>query len=140
MSLNVSDLMSTDPVTIGPEDNLARAWDLMDQHHIRHLPVAEDGELVGLVSKRDLLQRALGGDHDDELPLSHLRRMLHARAADEVMVRGVETADPNESLSDAAERMLEHKFGCLPVVAGSRIVGILTEADFVRHVARAQLV
>jgi CBS domain-containing protein len=54
---------------------------------------------------------------------------------EEVMVHEVETVEPTAPLSEAAALMLENKFGCLPVVEGDRLVGILTESDFVRHVA-----
>ncbi|MBQ01314.1 MAG: signal transduction protein, partial [Acidobacteria bacterium] len=64
-TLSVNDLMTHDPVAVQPGANLQTARDLMDQHGIRHLPVTdEDGVVVGLVSQRDLMQRALAPTDD----------------------------------------------------------------------------
>ena len=52
-----------------------------------------------------------------------------------IMTRSVETADPDTDVGTAAQIMFKHKYGCLPVVKDDRLVGILTEADFVRHLA-----
>jgi CBS domain-containing protein len=54
----------------------------------------------------------------------------------EVMTTQILTARPDESLASAARRMLEHKIGCLPVVEDGKLIGILTEADFVSAIAR----
>jgi CBS domain-containing membrane protein len=98
---------------------------------IRHLPVRdEDGTLAGIVSQRDLfhsgLLRALGyGAHARE-------RVLEGSLVKEAMKSEVVTTTPETSLEDAANLMLERKIGCLVVLTDGKIVGILTEADFVR--------
>jgi CBS domain-containing membrane protein len=127
----VADLMSTELVTARAGTDLAVAFELMDDARIRHLPVVnDDGELIGLVSHRDLATRALG--LVDELPQQEKRAVLAAQTVDTIMVRGPETCAPDDSLVEVAERLLENKFGCCPVVEGTRLVGIVTEADFVR--------
>src|SRR5262249_881696 len=102
----------------------------------RHLPVlGDDGqEVVGVVSQRDLfrgaLDRALGyGEH------AH-RKMLDTLVVKEVMSSEVVTITADTALADAARMMTERKIGCLPVVEGGRLVGILTEGDFVALHAR----
>jgi CBS domain-containing membrane protein len=98
---------------------------------IRHLPVLEeDGSLAGIVSQRDLfhsaLLRALGyGTHARD-------RALEDSLVKEAMKTEVVTTTPEIPLRDAASVMLERKIGCLVVLVERRIVGILTEADFVR--------
>jgi CBS domain-containing protein len=87
--------------------------------------------LVGLLTHTDLAMSALGSLSD--LPLSQERDLLQRRRVREVMVTELETAEPDTSLAEAASTLLENKIGCLPVVEGSRLVGILTESDFVRR-------
>jgi CBS domain-containing membrane protein len=93
--------------------------------------VVRDGDLVGLVTQRDLARSVLGAQ--DRLPLSTQQEILRRRSVREIMASEVETVDPDESLSAAAEMLLENKIGCLPVVEGTHLVGILTESDFVRR-------
>jgi CBS domain-containing protein len=117
--------------TLGPQDDLEELLELMDDHRIRHVPVVDrDGDLVGLVSQRDLARGALGPQ--DALPLSVQQELLRRRKVREIMSTEIETVDPDVALDAAAQMMLESKIGCLPVVEGEHLVGILTEADFVR--------
>jgi CBS domain-containing membrane protein len=127
----VRDLMIDRVFTLGPADDLESLYDLMDVHHIRHVPIVDrDGDLVGLVTQRDLARSALGAQ--DLLPLSVQQEILRRRKVREIMATEVETVEPDESLKAAAEMLLENKIGCLPVVEGEHLVGILTESDFVR--------
>lgn len=132
--LLVRDLMTAEPVTLGPDDDLLSLYDLMDSRHVRHVPVVdEDGELVGLVSHRDLLRSALGQEVD--LPVSLQRDMLRGIRIAEIMTEDIETIEEDRDIREAAQIMLENKYGCLPVVDDGRLVGILTESDFVRKLA-----
>jgi CBS domain-containing membrane protein len=133
----VRDLMTSEPAALGPHDDLAALYDLLDTRHVRHVPVVdEDGDLVGLVTHRDLLRCALGGESD--LPLSLQVEMLTQKTVGEIMTSDPETADPDTGIGAAAQIMLENKYGCLPIVEGSRLVGILTESDFVRYLAERE--
>jgi|SRR5450759_258174 CBS domain-containing membrane protein len=129
----VRDLMTEEVVTLSPGDNLAELVDRMADEHIRHMPIVDrEGDLVGLVTDRSLAQFALSGD-PGELPLSAQRDALRRRRIREIMSTEVDTVEPDQSLREAAELLLENKVGCLPVVEGNHVVGILTEADFVRR-------
>ena len=134
--LRVRDVMTPEVATLERNDRLTLADDLMRLGRIRHLPVlGDDGEeVVGIVSQRDLfrgaLARALGfGEYAQ-------RKTLDSLLVKEVMTDGVITTAPDVSLDAAARLMMERKIGCLPVVEGGRLVGILTEGDFVALVAR----
>jgi len=134
MPLLVKDLMTETVHSLGPDDDLATLKDLMDSRHVRHVPVVdEEGELVGLVSHRDLLRCAL--TDRAEVPFSLQRDFLRGIAVGEIMTTALETVEADDDLRDAAQIMLENKFSCLPVVEGPRLVGILTESDFVRYLA-----
>lgn len=127
----VSDVMSTEMVTLGRNDTLTIADDLMKQQRVRHLPVLdEDGDLCGIVTQRDLFRgavlRALGyGSRAEEM-------MLATLVVKEAMTENPISVAPSASLADAARLMLEHRVGSLPVLEDGRLVGILTEGDFVR--------
>ena len=130
----VGDVMSKVPRTLSRNDALSVADDLMKQVRIRHLPVLdEDGLLCGIVSQRDLfrgaLLRALGYGSRAE---GHL---LETMLVKDAMVENPLTTTPGTPLADAARLMAERKVGCLPVVDGEALVGILTEGDFVRLAA-----
>lgn len=134
-SLHVRDVMSAALMTLGRNDQLSLADDVMSAARIRHLPVLdEDGRLCGILSQRDMfrgaLAQALGyGTAAQQKVLTMLR-------VKEVMTTEVVTVPPDASLPEAAKTMLERKIGCLPVVEGDRLVGILTETDFVNLAAR----
>lgn len=126
--LTVRDLMAGTVLSLRPDDTVEAAWQLMVQRRLRHMVVVDaDGDLVGLVSRRDLLT----GDRGEgaALPAPAPVRV------EEVMTSEVETVEPAQSLAEAAQLMFENGFGCLPVVEGPHLVGLLTEADFVRWFA-----
>lgn len=131
--LLVQDLMTRGVKTLGPSGNLAEASDLMTQHRVRHVPIVDsDSQILGLVSQRDLLRGALGGG--TELPSSIQHAYLRSIGVTEVMIETVEIVTPDTPIREAARRMLDGKIGSQLVVEGDRLVGILTEHDFVRYV------
>ena len=123
--------MTRDVVTLDRNDKLLVADDLMRLGRIRHLPVVdEDGRLAGIVSQRDLfhsgLIKALGyGTHAQ-------RQALDMVVVKEAMRSEVVTTTPDTPLREAARLMLERKIGCLVVLDGAQLVGILSESDFVK--------
>jgi CBS domain-containing membrane protein len=137
--LFVADLM-TEKVVFGREnDSLESIYDAMMDNKIRHLPILNsEGEILGIISHRDLVGAALY--NESKLPISQVKEFLRNTRADEVMTRGVEVTEPMESLSEAGLKLLENQFGCLPVVEGLKLIGILTEADFVRYLCEQEKV
>lgn len=130
----VSELMTRDVITLEAQESLLLAQDIMELGRIRHLPVVDGRRLVGLVTHRDLLSASLSSLEacvaDDESRKAHI-------FVRDVMRRDVKTVAPDTSALEAAKIMLEHKYGCLPVVDPEhRLVGILSEADFLRLAAR----
>jgi CBS domain-containing protein len=136
--LKVRDVMTADPTTLKRNDKLTLADDIMRLGRVRHLPVVDDDgqTLAGIVTQRDLfrdaLAQALGyGKHAQ-------RKILDTLAVKDVMTTDVVTTGPETSLIEAARILTERKIGCLPVVENGRLVGILTEGDFVALVARKE--
>jgi len=136
--LLVQDWMTRNLVTLSPEASVAEALSLCRERRIRHIPILEEGQLVGIVSDRDLRDAspALG---DPE----RARALREIRVGD-VMTREVITADPQDSIENVAQEMYEHKIESLPVVAeapvadeGSAVaeeelLGIVTSSDVMR--------
>ena len=134
--LTVRDAMTAKVRTLRASDRAVDAYDLMDEHHVRNVPIVDDeNRLEGLVTQRDLLSHVLAAAQD--LPLSARRAVLESVRLESVMSSVPETVEPQDELREAGVLLLEHKFGCLPVVEGDRLAGILTEADFVRLVVDA---
>jgi CBS domain-containing protein len=133
--LRVRDIMSSEVTTLRQNDQLTIADDVMRLGRIRHLPVLsdDDEEIVGILSQRDLfrsaLARAIGYG---EVAQSRVMGILKVK---EVMTTDVATIGPDASLAEAADIMLRRKLGCLVVAAEDRLIGILTEGDFVKLVA-----
>jgi CBS domain-containing membrane protein len=137
-SATVADIMSRSPLTVEPADDVTTALDVMRTHKIRHVPVvADDGEVLGILSERDLLSSpVVAVAREDEDGFDETGEALRPVKVDEVYTRSPETIDEDAPLADAARVLLENKFGCLPVMRGSELVGILTESDFIKLVLR----
>ena len=128
--LLVRDSMTRELVTVGPETTAAEALALCRENRIRHLPVLEGGRLVGVISDRDL--RAAVPALGDPARAEALQRV---RVAGE-MTRDAVTARSEDPIEDAAMAMYERKIGCLPVVDGEDLVGIVTSSDVLRALVR----
>ena len=129
----VSDWMTRSPVSISPNASLVDAYDLMREREVRRLLVVEK-ELVGIVTLSDIL-RALPGllDEGDR----ETRLMKVTRKVRDVMTYDPVTVDPEDTVQEAAERMLEYEVSGLPVISGGRPVGIITEKDIFRLVVES---
>lgn len=129
----VADLMQTTVYSITPEISLADALDAMLEHEIRHLPVVDDeGLVLGVVSHRDVLAQGVREDRlDAEGDVVARLTTLRDIRVEEVM-SAPDTVTPETELGEAATQLLDGGYGCLPVVDNQRLVGMLTESDFVR--------
>ena len=129
----VRDVMKKKVVKISADDTLWIVKEIMDLASVRHIPVVDGGALVGVVSQRDLLRASLSnvmGISADEQKI-----FLEGVRISEVMSAPARTIGPGEAIQSAARAMAEHKIGCLPVVDGREIVGILTETDVLHYFA-----
>ena len=132
--LLVRDLMSHPAVTVGPTSPLRDVIERMEANHIRHVAVAESGRLLGLISHRDVLRSqegSLSGALSTEQ--SHMNRWIEARW---VMTKEVRTVYPDTPALEAALVLRSHGYGCVPVVEQGRLVGMLTDSDFVEYAIR----
>jgi CBS domain-containing protein len=105
---------------------LVEAYNLMFDNEIRRLPVVEGDELVGIVTLSDILQATPGRPDDADL---ETRLELSSHTVRDMMTYDPITIAPEETIQEAAERMLEYKVSGLPVLQNGRVVGIVTESD-----------
>ena len=131
--VKVKDLMTTKVSTLGRNDTLDLADNVMALERIRHLPVLDEQRVVGVVSQRDLFRSALA------VALGYGERaqatLLKTIRVKEVMSEPAITIAPEATIKEAARLMIERKIGCLPVIDGGRLVGIVTETDILGYVA-----
>jgi CBS domain-containing protein len=129
----VRDLMQEKIVTIGVSDRLSTVEDIMTLGGVRHMPVVQGGKLVGVVSERDLLRASLSNltrfDSDER------RAFLNAVEIARVMSAPPVVIDASALVEEAALVMAERRIGCLPVMEGPTLVGLLTETDLLRYFA-----
>jgi acetoin utilization protein AcuB len=131
--MRVADLMSRTPVTVAPSTPVLEARDLMSRHRIRHLLVVEGSRLVGIVTDRDI--RLNLPSPATSLSVWEITYLLARLTVGDVMSKALIVVEPERDARDAARIMLDHKIGALPVLSGERLVGIVTESDFLRAFA-----
>jgi CBS domain-containing protein len=133
--LRVADLMTRDVRTLGPNDKLVVADELMRLGRFRHAVVLDDGaRLAGVLSQRDIFFSALAWSLGQG-EAAH-RKALEAVRVKDVMHSDVVTVTPDTPVPEAARLLSEHQIGCLPVIEEDALVGILTEGDFLTLLAR----
>jgi acetoin utilization protein AcuB len=128
--MRVRALMTGATIAVPPDTPVLDARQLMAKERIRHLLVTDGGELVGIVTDRDI--RLNMPSPATSLSVWELNHLLTKLTVDEVMTRSVMTVGPDREASDAARLMLDHKIGALPVVDGGALIGIVTETDLLR--------
>ena len=116
--LTVGDVMTPQPLTIGREQKLITAHKMMAENGVRHLPVLEHGDLVGVLSQRDLyfVETIAGVDKWQD-------------RVDDAMTQDARTFAPTDPLETVARAMTKDKLGCAVVVERGRVIGIFTAMD-----------
>jgi acetoin utilization protein AcuB len=128
MTSTIARFMTPAPHTIGREQRLAAAHQIMRKHGIRHLPVLEGGKLVGILSQRDLYFIETLRDVEPELvPVS------------EAMSAEVYAIDPRSDVADVVREMIAHKYGAAVVVDQGQVVGVFTTVDALRALSELLL-
>ena len=129
--ITVKELMMDQLYTLKPTNTVHQARDLMLDKQVRHIPIVDnEGKFIGLVTKRDILAASISSlaeienterdELEDGIPIA------------KIMISDVVIAQEDANLLDAAQHLLDQKYGCLPIFRDDKLVGILTEADFVR--------
>ncbi|MFC1837054.1 CBS domain-containing protein [Thermodesulfobacteriota bacterium] len=129
--IKVKDIMTAEVFVLHATQTLELVRSLMRIKHVRHVPIVEpDNTFVGLMTHRDLLAQTishLAEVEDDEQ--EYLDRHIHIM---NIMKTDIVTVEPEMDVCEAITLLLNHKYGCLPVVSDTKLVGIVTEADFMK--------
>ena len=127
--LKVKDVMTTEVFVLNSSHTLELVRSLMRIKHVRHVPIVDpDNTFVGLITHRDLLAQTISHLADvDEDEQEYLDRHIHIV---NIMKTDILAVDPEMDVCSALTQLLENKYGCLPVVENGKLVGIVTEADF----------
>jgi CBS domain-containing protein len=128
--MKVREIMITEVVTLNVDEELSLVSDIMTLARIRHFPVVEDKQLVGIISQRDLFKASIASvtGHDYKEIRDHLKTVT----IKEAMVKDVITVEPDTEIHKAGKIMIEKKIGCLPVVLDGDLVGMVTETDMLK--------
>ena len=128
--ISIDEIMTTELRTLSPADSVYDARLLMKEHGIRHVPVVDkNSKLVGVITLSDVLAASESSliDKNDTARIEIERDHL----VSEAMTASVETIDENDNIRVAALHLLDTKHGCLPVTRDGKLVGIITDSDFV---------
>ncbi len=129
----VRDWMTASPITAGPDMTLEAAYALLEKHAIRHLPVVEEGKVLGIVSKDDIRRAQL--EAAAEYASSEIQALAaHLKTVEEIPLGPPIVIRPEQELWQAAKLLLNHRLTALPVVSDGRLVGIITASDVFRMV------
>ena len=126
----VSSIMTTDLITVSPNDAISKVEFIFNNHKIHHIPVVTGAKLVGLVSKSDFLlfQHSDSDDHDQQ---KNEAIRMERHLVEEIMVTGIAKLEPTEKISVALAIFKENIFHSIPIVDQGRLVGIVTTYDII---------
>ncbi len=127
--LRVRDYMSSTVSTLSPDDRLLDADLLVRRAAVRHMPVVQDGQLVGLLTERDIRRYAPSILHSTQ---DEYNDIFEQTKVEKVMTRQVKTISPDAPLAEAASMLYQERLGCMPVVENGALVGIITRTDILR--------
>lgn len=127
--VTVDEIMTTNVVTLQMDDSILKGMALMAEKNIRHIPIVDKNHhLVGVVSHRDLLRADISCLEQTE---SVARSSVENSPIETIMTKNVRTASAKDNLRSVGLALQKGKFGCIPIVEGGLLVGIVTDTDFV---------
>ena len=128
--MQVREMMSTAIEVVDRNDHLQTVEERMAAKQLRHLPVLEQGEIVGMVTQRDLFKAAMSSamGYGEKAQRAYLQSVR----VKEIMVYPVVTVAPDISVAAAADMIINKGIGCLPVIEGTKLVGMVTKTDLLR--------
>ena len=127
----VRKIMMGSPVTLTPDDTLDLANNVISLGRIRHIPVVENGKLVGLLSERDLIGAA--ANRIFGLNQKSKSALLKTESVKSIMKKRLVTVTPDTPIKDAARLMADKKIGCVPVISEGALVGLVTTTNVLRY-------
>jgi acetoin utilization protein AcuB len=133
--MRIEEFMTRKVITVSPETKLVDAQSIMEEKHIRRLPVVDDGKLVGIITRSDLTESM--ACRANPLGAHELQYVLSSILVKDVMKKDPVTVTPDTKFEEALQIGQEKKIGSFPVVKNGELVGITTESDIVRFLINA---
>ena len=137
----IKEIMSKAPTVIEANRSVGAVLSLLREHGISHLPVLEEGKIVGLISLHDIIEqifyprkkRTVGDIKGENIPILNV-------PAKGIMTKPVITVQPNITLRDAEKKMHDQNISCLPIVESNKLVGIVTKLDFLEPISQLEAI
>ena len=131
----ISTIMSSDVITLKPSASIAEAADISEKYKVHHIPIAMDGELVGIVSMTDYLFFRRGFlDNRDDKKIEDIR--MNNYEVSHIMTKGVATMESTDKINVALEIFKENILHAIPIVDNNLLVGIVTTHDIIANLAK----
>lgn len=127
----ISKIMTTDVVTLNVIDTLETAEKLFKKHKIRHIPIVQNKEIIGMLSYTDLLRISFADISDDENNVDTF--VYDMFSIKQVMAKNLFLVPPYTTVKEVAELLREKEFHALPVVEDNELVGIVTTTDLINY-------
>ena len=135
----VKTLMTTNLITVAPEDKLTVVKEIFEKNKIHHIPVVHGKDMVGLISKTDFVYFMRGFNRSEEDKFVNEAR-LRAYKAEDIMTKGLAKLNPNARINVALEIFMENRFHAVPVVEDNgELVGIVTTFDIIKALAAEEI-
>ena len=135
IELPVSNIMTTNLITLDVEDGLDKAEHLFKKYKIRHIPVIENNKIIGMISMNDLLRISFadGAYREEENISSSIYDMFTLR---QLMIGNLETVSPDATIKEVAELLVKREFHSLPVVENGKLEGMVTTTDLIKYLLK----
>lgn len=127
----ISKIMTTDVVTLNIIDTLETAKELFSKHNIRHIPIVQNKEVLGILSYSDMLRISYAEVSDDDKSVDTFVYDMYT--IKQVMAKNLFMVPPNSTIKDVAKMLNEKEFHALPVVEDNELVGIVTTTDLINY-------
>ncbi|NMH88474.1 CBS domain-containing protein [Flavivirga algicola] len=127
----VSEIMSSDIITLSKSDNLEKAEKLFKKHNIRHIPVVNGESIIGMLSYTDLLRISFADATEDEGNVDTI--VYNMFTIEQVMTKKLVSVSSDTTIKEVAEILAKNEFHALPIVDKSLLVGIVTTTDLINY-------
>ena len=132
----VKDIMTTNVITLSSSDKLENAEKLFKKNNIIHIPIVDNGEIVGMLSYSDLLRLSFADLTNEEFEIdAFIYEMFTIK---QIMAKNLTMVPPNTTIKKVAQMLVEKEFHALPIVKDEKLLGIVTSTDLSRYLV-AQL-
>lgn len=136
----IRDIMTNKLISISPESTIQEVKDVLEHHRLHHIPVVENGKLVGIVSMTDFLRLGMGAkltEAGEAFDNEGINNIIYASLkVGEVMTKNPATVTAETTIKDAADLFELNMFHALPVVDGGKLVGIVSTFDLIRYLIK----